>query len=67
MSGQGNHRAYLMRFLKKDSLPVEIESVIYYKKLKKLKKKGNLSYTEKQAKAIFDFVFDGCNVSRGII
>jgi hypothetical protein len=67
MSGQGNHRAYLMRFLENNNLPVEIESVIYYEKLKKLKMKGNLSYTENQAKTIFDFVFDGSNVLRGII
>lgn len=67
MSGQGNHRAYLLRFLENNYLPVQIESIVHYEKLKKLKKKGNFSYTEKQAKKIFDYVFDGNNVTRGII
>ena len=67
MSGQGNHRAYLMRFLNNKFLPVEIESVICYNKLKNLKREGNACYNEFQAKAIFDIVFEGNKVCRGIV
>tara|TARA_B100000787_G_C16160203_1_gene281003 strand:+ start:17 stop:841 length:825 start_codon:yes stop_codon:yes gene_type:complete len=67
MSGQGNHRAYCMKFLGYENLPVQIEAVININELGKLNRKGKMSYSYKNAQDLFNLVYSGDNVSRGIV
>ena len=67
MSGQGNHRAYILKFLGYKKIPVEIVSVIYYSKLKSMFENKSTDYNLKNLKKVFNLIFTGENIVRGIV
>ncbi len=67
MSGQGNHRAYILKFLGYKKIPVEIVSVIYYNKLKRMVSNKSTEYSLENIKKLFNLIFTGENIVRGIV
>lgn len=69
MTGQGNHRFYLLWLMNYDSFPCEIENVIFRDRLAMLPNVRNGNYSISGAEALFDSFFEeSCGVCiRGII
>ena len=65
MTGQGNHRFYLLQLLGFTSFPCEINKVIYSNNMAIFPNVLNNDYSEKAAKKIFDIFFSGkkCGVA----
>lgn len=67
MTGQGNHRFYIMNVLGYDYFPCEIRNVVDYDNLKKFENVKNGDYTLSDAKYLIDKIFDGKTAFRGIL
>ena len=67
MSGQGNHRAYLCSMLSYENLPCEIVNVVDRAKVKSWPNVVNGTYAKEHALEIFDLVFSGKNICKGIL
>lgn len=67
MSGNGNHRAYVMYFLKYKFLPAEIVSIVKRDQIKFFIHKFKHNYSESFGLSIFDKIFHGESITRGII
>jgi hypothetical protein len=67
MSGQGNHRAYLLSMLKYEKLPCEIVKVVDKKDVEKWSNVKNGIYTKDHALEIFDLIFSGRRICKGIV
>lgn len=67
MSGQGNHRAYIMRFLNYDKIPVEISKIVKYERLESLSSRAALCYDTTQRKNMFNLVYNSNSILRGIV
>ena len=67
MSGQGNHRAYLLSMMNTESLPCEIVKFVHIDEVDNWSNVTNGIYTVEYALEIFNFVFSGRNVCRGIV
>lgn len=67
MSGQGNHRAYICSMLSYKNLPCEIINVVDRAKVKSWPNVVNGTYTKEHALEIFDLVFSGEHICKGIV
>lgn len=67
MSGQGNHRAYLLWMLKYEKLPCEIVKVVNKKDVEKWSNVKNGIYKKDHALEIFDLIFSGRRICKGIV
>jgi hypothetical protein len=67
MSGQGNHRAYLLWMLRYKNLPCEIVKVVDKYDVDKWPNVKNGIYQKDHALEIFDLIFSGRQVCKGII
>lgn len=65
MSGNGNHRAYIMSALKYNALPITIAGIIDRSKSYKFPNVLNGELTQNEAEEIFDIVFKGEECIRG--
>ena len=67
MSGQGNHRAYLLWALNYTDLPCEIVKVVDRDDIDNWPNVKNGIYSSSHAREIFDLTFSGSAVLRGIV
>jgi len=67
MSGQGNHRAYLLWMLNYEGLPCEIVRVVDREHVKDWANVKNGIYAKEHALQVFDLVFSGDQVNKGIV
>ena len=66
MSGQGNHRAYILNELKYQYLECEVDSIISKNDLTNLNNVKNNIFSEYEAEKIFDHFFKGDKCFRGM-
>ena len=67
MTGQGNHRFYILQAMSWTNFPCEIQKVIDINEHKKWPNVINGDYTSEEAIAMFERIFNGENPIRGII
>ena len=67
MTGQGNHRFYILQLLGFTSFPCEINKLIYSNNMTKFSNVLNNDYSGNAAQKIFDILFLGKKMCRGII
>lgn len=67
MSGQGNHRAYICSMMSYENLPCEIINVVDRAKAKSWPNVVNGTYTKEHALEIFDLIFSGKHIFKGIV
>lgn len=67
MSGSGNHRAYILNFLGFETLPAQVVGVFDRAKVSSFPLVRNGIYSKDQAIKVFDLVFSGRNILRGVM
>ena len=67
MSGAGNHRAYLLNFLNRKSLPSQVVGIVDKKKLSSWPLVRSGVFDEQSAEQIFNSIFEGNASHKGII
>lgn len=67
MSGQGNHRAYLLSMLNYENFPCEVIKIVDRDFFKTWPNVRNGVYSEEYALKIFDLVFSGTRILKGIV